>query len=60
MAHTFHSKHKLSTPSWWIRDIMTKPQRTEVRRLIKQTLKLRDLENAPLFPLAKRPHEYYW
>jgi hypothetical protein len=73
MARTFHHGNKAksrnfgdnwrwlqATPSWWIRDMMTRPQRQEVRRLIKRTTELVDYEDAPLFPLAKKPHVYYW
>jgi hypothetical protein len=40
--------------------MMTRPQRQEVRRLIKHATELVDYEDAPLFPLAKKPHIYYW
>jgi hypothetical protein len=40
--------------------MMTRPQRREVRRLVKRTMELVDYEYAPLFPLAKKPHHYYW
>lgn len=49
-----------STPSDWTRQYMTRPQRAEVRRLTTQVLRLVDLEEAPLFPQAKKPHIYYW
>jgi len=72
MARTFHHGNKAKerhfgadwrwqvTPSWWIRAMMTRPQRQEVRRLIKRTMELADYEDAPPFPLAKKPHHYYW
>jgi hypothetical protein len=73
MARTFHHGDKAkerrfgadwrwmqTTPSWWIRTMMTRPQRQEVRRLVKRTLGLVDYEAAPLFPLAKKPHHYNW
>lgn len=49
-----------TTPSHWTRIMMTRPQRAKVRQLIHQTMKIHDLEDAPCFPLAKRPHVYYW
>ena len=68
MARTFHHGNKAkerrfgadwrwlqTTPSWWIRTMMTRPQRREVRRLVKRTRELVDYEDAPLFPLAKKP-----
>lgn len=72
MARTYHHGNKakerkfgdswnwMGTPSWWIRQMMTRPQRQEVRRLVKRTMELVDCEDAPLFPLAKKPHKYYW
>lgn len=73
MARTFHHGDKAksrhcrddwrwlqSTPSSWRRQMMTRPQRQEVRRLVTRTMKLVDYEHAPLFPLPKKPHVYYW
>lgn len=50
-----------STPSHWIRQYMTKPQRQEVRKLIHKvhTLPIEDAGEL-MFPLAKKPHDYYW
>ena len=58
----YHSDahRNMSTPSWWINMAMTVRQRQEVRRLVHQVMRLIDLEDAPLFPLAKKPHIYYW
>lgn len=73
MSRTFHHGSKAkerrfgaewrwlqATPSWWTRAMMTRPQRQHVRRLVKRTMELVDYDDAPLFPLAKRPHVYYW
>lgn len=50
--------HWLSTtPSWWVREFMTVPQRAEVRRLTHRVMK-GDLEQT--WPLPKKPHVYYW
>lgn len=50
----------MTTPSWWVRMTETVPQRAEVRQLISKVLRLKDLEETPLFPLAKRPSVYCW
>jgi len=50
----------MTTPNWWINAMMTRPQRAEVHRLLVITQRLTDLENTPEFPLAKKPHIYYW
>jgi len=55
-----HRTNWMPTPGYWIRAMTTVPQRAEVRRLISVTMKLQDYEDAPLFPLAKKPHEFYW
>lgn len=49
-----------SSPGWWVREMMTRPQRAKTRELINEVKKLDDLENAPEFPLARKPHIYYW
>lgn len=50
----------MHTPGWWTRQVMTRPQRATVRGLIAKLHRIQDLEDAPLFPLAKKPHIYYW
>jgi len=73
MARTFHHGNKAksrnfgddwrvlqSKPASWTRQMMTRPERQEVRRLAKRTMELVDYEDAPLFPFAKKPHVYYW
>lgn len=52
--------HWMKTPGWWVHDMMTVPQRAEVRELLGRVMRLSDLEDAPEFPLAKKPHDYYW
>ena len=50
----------MTTPSWYNRDYHTKPRRAKTRKAIQQVLKLADYEDAPEFPLDKKPHIYYW
>jgi hypothetical protein len=50
----------MRTPGWWVHEMMDVPKRAQVRNLINKTLRLFDLEEAPLFPLAKKPHHYFW
>lgn len=60
-AHYHSDSYRcMSTPSWWVNVQMTRPQRQQVRRLLSKVMLLRDLEDTPLFPLGKKPHEYYW
>lgn len=50
----------MHTPHWWVQQMMTRPQRAEVRGLLTKLHRIQDLEDAPLFPLTKKPHIYYW
>lgn len=52
--------HWMNTPGWWIKEMMTVPWRAETRHLLHNVKKMRDLEEAPLFPNGRRPHIYYW
>lgn len=73
MSRTYHHGNKAKervfgsrwrwihqTPSWWVREMMTKPQRARTRNLLKKVERMKDLEDPPLFPLARKPHVYYW
>lgn len=59
--HSDNGYSDMGTPSWWINEFMTVPQRQEVRRLVHKVRHL-PLEDAGelMFPLAKKPHHYYW
>lgn len=61
LAH-YHSDAAwmMNTPSWWIRLMMTRPQRAETRQLLHKVKLLIDLEDAPIFPHPKKPHIWYW
>jgi hypothetical protein len=48
------------TPTWWWHMTTTVPARREERDLCKKILRLKDLEDAPIFPDRKRPKEWYW
>ena len=71
MARTYHhGKNKrrtfgvnlleITAPSWWIRQKMTRPKRVETRETLSLIHKVIDIENPPLFPLARKPKIYYW
>lgn len=49
-----------STPSYWIHDYHTVPRRRKTRDLSKKILRLDNYEDAPEFPLDKKPYIYYW
>ena len=48
------------TPGWWVRLFMTKPKRQTERQLVQKLHKLPDVEDAPEFPVAKKPHKYFY
>lgn len=49
-----------STPSWWVREFMTVPQRARTRQILRRIMKMEDLEEAPFLPHPKKPHVYFW
>jgi hypothetical protein len=57
---TKHHLEWMNTPGWWIRQYMTRPQRSRTQAVIAKVFKLADLEDAPEFPLAKKPFLYFW
>lgn len=51
--------HWMSTPSWWTRLTMNRPQRRFYHLLEHKALKS-DLEDFDFPDLKKKPHIYYW
>lgn len=49
-------------PSWWRRLMQEKPARRETKMLCREITKANDPEWAEevVFPLARKPHIYYW
>lgn len=56
VRRTKHHYEWMNTPSWWIKEMMTVKQRAQTRQLLHKVA----LGCEPLFPLAKKPHIYYW
>jgi hypothetical protein len=68
----FYSKHPhrradrgdylewMTTPSIWVRDMMTVPQRAKTRALLRKVLKGEVDADEVVFPHARKPHIYYW
>jgi hypothetical protein len=46
-------------PAWWDREFHTRPHRANTRRLEKKVMKGADPDEV-VWPLAKKPHNYYW
>lgn len=55
-----HCWEWMNTPSWWIREFMTAPQRAQTRNMLASIHKVHFLDEVPGFPLAKKPHCYFW
>lgn len=55
-------EHWMSTPSWWTRQFMLRPQRTKLNRLTRKALKLtlEALEDLDVPFTKNKPHIYYW
>lgn len=49
-----------SPPSWFYREYYTKPERTKTRKALYEVMRLVDYEETPLFPLDRKPKEYWW
>lgn len=47
-------------PKWFKKLYMIRPHRAKETHLLKNVKKLIDYENAPEFPLARKPKEYWW
>jgi hypothetical protein len=54
--------HWMSTPSWWIREMMNQPQRAKGRQWEKSVLKvdINDLDIIDYPSVSRKPHWYYW
>jgi hypothetical protein len=48
-----------SYPAWWDRTFHTRPHRAKVRSLERKIMHGADPDNLA-WPLAKKPHIYYW
>ena len=52
--------HWMSTPSWWTRLMMGKPERRNAHMLEKKILRIVDLEDFDFPNLKRKPHIYFW
>lgn len=55
-------EHWMNTPSWWVRLMMTRPQRREgslwEREVVKTSLEEIDGVDTP--SISRKPHIYFW
>lgn len=49
----------MSTPRYWRLTRMTRPKRREEKQLLRAVLRGKDYDNM-VWPVAKKPHWYYW
>jgi hypothetical protein len=52
--------HWMTTPGWWIRLTMNRPERREHHLLEKKVLREIDIEDVDFPDLGRKPHIYYW
>lgn len=52
--------HWMSTPSWWTRLVMIKPERRSAHLQEKKVLLAEDIEDVDFPDLGKKPHIYFW
>ena len=52
--------HWMSTPAWWTRLMMNRPQRAAGRVWEKKVLKAADIEDVDKPSVSKKPHQYFW
>jgi hypothetical protein len=52
----------MTTPGWWVRMMMNKPQRVASKQWEREVVKMvvEDLVDADPPSLGKKPHVYYW
>jgi hypothetical protein len=50
--------HWMSTPGWWVREMMTAPQRRQTRDMLKKAERDPDAEQD--WPHPTKPEQYYW
>lgn len=65
MSRTTHhreQKSSWSTPAWWTRMYMTRPQRAKVRtwKIKAKQTSLEELDGLDLPAHGKKPHVYFW
>ena len=49
----------MNTPSWWVNQTMTRPQRRRVKAQLNK-IDLSNYEDSDVETYDKKPHEYYW
>ena len=52
--------HWMSTPSWWTRLNMVRPERRAAHLQEVMALKVVDLEDIDFVDTGRKPHQYYW
>lgn len=52
--------HWMSTPGWWVKMMMTRPERRAAHLQEVSVLKTVDFEEVDFPDLGKKPHVYYW
>ena len=57
----FNTRHTWPVPKWWDKVMHTRPRRAQERMAIRQLLaEGGDYDGDIVFPLSKKPHNWYW
>lgn len=60
---SYEDYHGMSTPMWWIRVHMNRPQRRASRVWEAEVVKISNLEEVDMLDnpgVSRKPHIYYW
>ncbi len=52
--------HWMSTPGWWVKMTMNRPERREHHLLERKVLREIDIEDVDFPDLGRKPHIYYY
>lgn len=61
----YNARYKYPVPKWWNKLMHTRPRRSAERVAINRLYRICDWDDGWLdcevvFPLSKKPHQYYW
>lgn len=52
--------HWMTTPGWWVKMTMTKPERRAANTATRKVLLTEDIEEVDIPDMGRKPHIYFW
>ena len=52
--------HWMTTPGWWVKMTMTKPERRAANTATRKVLLAEDIEEVDIPDMGRKPHIYFW